>query len=119
MSIHRLTQEAYFDRMSDTQKLDAYTVVLNLFHNPFSRKAGSHLYSRWDTCSKLIQHVQALGDRYRELGETKFFPPQEIMTIVFNDAAWLVTSIQLARFTSPKSRIGISLKLGFSEEAKS
>ncbi|KAI1130884.1 hypothetical protein F5Y10DRAFT_234969 [Nemania abortiva] len=88
MSIHRLTHDAYFDRINEEQKFAAYSAVLSLLHEPFSRKAGSHLYTRWDTCSKLIQHVHALGDRYRQLGETKFYPPQELMTIVFNDAAW-------------------------------
>ncbi|KAI0104343.1 hypothetical protein GGR51DRAFT_522349 [Nemania sp. FL0031] len=88
MSIHRLTRDAYFDRINEEQKSAAYAAVLSLLHEPFSRKAGSHLYTRWDTCSKLIQHVHALGDRYLQLGETKFYPPEELMTIVFNDAAW-------------------------------
>lgn len=118
MSIHRLIQEAYLDRMDTVNKLEAYAVILSLLHEPFSRRAGSHLYDRWDTCSKLIQHVQALGDRYMELGMTRFYPPQELMTFVFNDAAWYESSLHLSNVSRADDGARYLVERGFFRGSK-
>jgi hypothetical protein len=74
ISLHRLTQQAYLDRMTLEERRGAFRVLIVLLEGSFSRTAGRHLYTRWKLCSSLIQHVQALGDRYIELGKLDFFP---------------------------------------------
>jgi len=94
ITIHRLTREAYFDSMERQDRLEAFKIVLGLFQKPFSRPAGSNLWNRWDVCSRLIQHVQALSERYVELGATDFYSPNPELSSLFNDAAWSVSSFE-------------------------
>lgn len=88
ISVHRLIRDAYFDRMSLEQRLQAFSINIGLLKGSFSRKAGRHLYDRWALCSRLIQHVQALGDRYNELEKTTFYSPSDDLTVLITDATW-------------------------------
>jgi hypothetical protein len=88
ISLHRLTQQAYFDLMNLEDRRTAFEVLIDLLQNGFSRTAGRHLYTRWKLCGSLIQHVQALVDRYMELGDTEFFAPSEPLTYLIANAAW-------------------------------
>lgn len=88
ISMHRLTQQAYFDRMSLEDRREAFKVLIDLLQDSFSRTAGRHLYTRWKLCSSLIQHVQALVDRYIELGNIDFFAPFEPLTYLIANASW-------------------------------
>jgi hypothetical protein len=95
ISVHRLTQEAYFDRMSLRDRRAAFRVLIDLLQDSFSRTAGRHLYTRWKLCSSLIQHVQALIDRYTELGSVKFFAPSEPLTYLIANASWQVNHLHI------------------------
>ena len=88
ISMHRLTQQAYFDRISLEDRRSAFRVTICLLQDSFSRTAGRHLYSRWKLCSSLIQHVQALMCRYTDLGNVVFFAPFEPLTYLIANASW-------------------------------
>ncbi len=90
ISLHRLTQQAYFDRMTLEDRRAALQVLVDLLQDSFSRTAGRHLYTRWKLCSSLIQHVQALVGRYMELGHVEFFAPFEPLTYLIANASWQV-----------------------------
>jgi hypothetical protein len=90
ISMHRLTQQAYFDRMSLEDRREAFKVLIDLLQDSFSRTAGRHLYTRWKLCSSLIHHVQAFVDRYIELGNIDFFAPFEPLTYLIANASWQV-----------------------------
>ncbi|PVH79565.1 hypothetical protein DL98DRAFT_572409 [Cadophora sp. DSE1049] len=88
ISMHRLTQQAYFDRMTLEDRRSAFKVPVGLLQDNFSRTAGRHLYTRWKLCSTLIQHVQAFVDRYMDLGNTEFLAPFEPLTFLIANASW-------------------------------
>ncbi len=88
ISMHRLTQQSYFDRMSLENPRSAFKVTVGLLQDSFSRTAGRHLYTRWKVCSSSIQHVQALVERYMDLGNVEFFAPFEPLTYLIANASW-------------------------------
>lgn len=48
ISIHRLTQEAFLDRMSKEDRVKTFEMVLRLFRKAFpDRKGHNHLFTRW------------------------------------------------------------------------
>lgn len=61
ISLHRLTQQAYFDPMTLADRRTAFEV---------------------------IQHVQALANRYGELGNLAFFSSSEPLTHLITNAVW-------------------------------
>jgi hypothetical protein len=88
ISLHCLTQQAYFDLMNLEDRYTAFKVLIDLLQNSFSRTAGRDLYTHWKLGGSLIQHVQALVDRYVKLGHTRFFAPSEPLTYLIANAAW-------------------------------
>ena len=111
ISINRSIQEAYLDRMSEEDYRVAFKVVVELLQGSFSRDAGRHLYTRWELCSSLIQHIQAFGEKYILLGGSDFFQPYEPLTYLIQNAAWFdvflipfslnITNIKKGTFKRP------------------
>ena len=68
ISFYRLTQAAFFDRMSEHQREKTFKVALSLLHKGFPGREGHHhLYTRWQTCEQLRQHVLAFQTQYEIL----------------------------------------------------
>ncbi|KAJ5803463.1 uncharacterized protein N7503_005913 [Penicillium pulvis] len=88
ISVHRLIQQAYINRMSEDDYKATFKVVVDLLQGSFSRDAGRHLYTRWELCSSLIQHVQAFAEMYDSLGGPDLFQSYEPLTYLIQNAAW-------------------------------
>lgn len=83
--------------MSLNDRRSAFEVSVSLLQDSFSRTAGRHLYSGWKLCSSLIQHVQALVQRYTDLGNVEFFAPFEPLTYLIANASWYDFHMTLSR----------------------
>lgn len=61
MSVHRLIQQAYLDRMSQDLRRSTFQMLVQLLRKAYpSRDGKTHLYRRWERCQQLEQHVQAI-----------------------------------------------------------
>lgn len=68
MSIHRLIQQAYFDRIPHDLRCSAFQMMFQLLRKAYPVREGkTHLYRRWAKCQQLEQHVQAIHRRYKSL----------------------------------------------------
>lgn len=76
--------------MSEEDYKATFKVVVELLQGSFSRNAGRHLYTRWELCSSLIQHVQAFSELYNAIGGPLFFGSYEPLTYLIQNAAWCV-----------------------------
>ncbi|PVH69154.1 hypothetical protein DL98DRAFT_439632 [Cadophora sp. DSE1049] len=91
LSIHRLTQEAFYCFLSREQKQEAFLVALQLLSHSFPKRLhGRHLYHSWNICSQLIHHVDALQEQYEELKVEGFDTQEPNFAILAADASWLV-----------------------------
>lgn len=89
ISIHRLIQNAYFDRMDLFSKISAFGVCFTLLRNAFPGRDGeSHFYKRWAMCEKLHQHVQALHRVYGNIDVTEFPKQSSDYHQLVRDDAW-------------------------------
>lgn len=88
ISIHRLTQDAYFDRMSDECRIAVFRVALILLRIAYPNRGFSHFYTRWPICEKLRQHVLFFQGRYETLMKAKFSCQDEDFTRLLCDSAW-------------------------------
>lgn len=94
MSIHRLTQEAYYYEISDQDRYDAFCVTYHLLCDAFPKRAfGRHLYKSWSDCERLIHHVATLQDKYEELRYKDFTVQDENFAILMADATWYLSEI--------------------------
>jgi NB-ARC domain len=104
ISIHRLTQWAYLDRLSYEDCCKAFKSTLHLLRNAFPRQGnGKHLRAQSAICQKLIQHIQAFSDHYEELRKEGYAEYDEDLILLFSDAAWYVFKQRklLTRYTDP------------------
>ena len=105
ISLHRLTQGEYRNKMSADQCIEAIKMVYRLIQPSFPSRtsaANHHLFHRWKTCEQLIQHVIALKDHidslkegpstsiggYEVVQEPKAVIQDETLTDLLSDAAW-------------------------------
>ncbi|KAM3446486.1 hypothetical protein MY3296_009633 [Beauveria thailandica] len=89
LSIHRLTQEAFYYFLSREQKQEAFLVALQLLSHSFPKRLhGRHLYHSWNICSQLIHHVHALQEQYEELKAEGFDTQEPDFAILAADASW-------------------------------
>lgn len=71
MSVHRLIQQAYFDRISQNLRCSAFQMMLQLLRKAYPVRDGKmHLFRRWAKCQQLEQHVQAIHMRYKSRKES-------------------------------------------------
>ena len=92
ISFHRLTQAAFFDRMSEHEREEAFKVALSLLRKAFPGRQGhNHLFTRWETCEKLRQHVLTFQAQYEILRNDGFSEQDEMFTWLICDTAWQVT----------------------------
>ncbi|KAF1957122.1 TPR-like protein [Byssothecium circinans] len=95
LAIHRLIQEAYFDRMDAEQKADAFKTALKLLRAAFPGRTGhNHLYTRWQVCEQLRQHILAFQSQHEQLKEQGFFSQDEAFIRLICDCAWYLLEIQ-------------------------
>lgn len=91
ISLHRLIRAAFFDRMSKHEREDAFKTALTLLRDAFPGRQGHHhLYTRWQTCEQLRQHVLAFQAKYQVLRENGFSEQDEKFTWLICDTAWQV-----------------------------
>lgn len=89
ISLHRLTQRAFFDRMSKEQREDAFRVAFPLLREAFPGRQGHHhLYTRWQICKQLRQHVLAFQAQYDFLRKDGFSEQDAKFTWLIRDTAW-------------------------------
>ena len=92
VSLHRLTQVAFFDRMWKPEREEAFKVALLLLREAFPGRQGHHhLWTRWHTCEQLRQHVLAFQAQYEILRKDGFSEQDERFTWLICDTAWQVT----------------------------
>ena len=92
ISLHRLTQAAFFDRMSEHEREETFKVAFSLLREAFPGRQGHHhLYTRWQTCEQLRQHVLAFQAQYEVLRKDGFSEQDEKFTWLICDTAWQVT----------------------------
>ncbi|KAL8647404.1 MAG: hypothetical protein Q9210_005582 [Variospora velana] len=95
ISLHRLTQHAFFDRMSEQERKDAFKVAFSLLREAFPGQQGHHhLYTRWQTCEQLRQHVLAFQAQYEVLRKDSFSEQDPKFTWLICDTAWYLLEIQ-------------------------
>jgi len=91
LRIHRLIQEAFFDRMEYEHRIDAFKIALKLLRDAFPGRSGhTHLYTRWQVCKQLRQHVLAFQSRYEQLKEQGFSSQEESFIRLICDYSWSV-----------------------------
>lgn len=89
ISLHRLTQLAFFDRMSEQERKDTFQVAFSLLREAFPGRQGHHhLYTRWQTCEQLKQHVLAFQAQYEVLRKSGFSEQDAKFTWLICDTAW-------------------------------
>lgn len=89
ISIHRLTQEAFYFEMNEEQRRDAFELAYRLVCDAFpKRRMGRHMYEDWGVCEQLIHHVVALQDKYEDLRQRGYDNQDEGLASLMADAAW-------------------------------
>ena len=92
ISLHRLTQAAFFDQMSEHERERNFEIALSLLREAFPGRQGHHhLYTRWQTCEQLRQDVLAFQAQYEILRKDGFSEQDEKFTWLICDTAWQVT----------------------------
>lgn len=91
ISIHRLTQEAYFSHLSDEQRHDTLCVAFRVLCEAFpKRKMRRQMYLVWETCEQLIHHIEAVQDKYEELKPMGLNVQDPAFDTLLADASWYV-----------------------------
>ncbi|KAL9009767.1 MAG: hypothetical protein Q9173_005234 [Seirophora scorigena] len=94
ISLHRLTQVAFFDRMSEQERKDTFQIAFSLLREAFPGRQGHHhLYTRWQTCEQLKQHVLAFQAQYEVLRKNGFSEQDAKFTWLIYDIAWTRCSL--------------------------
>ena len=92
ISLYRLTQAAFFDRMSEHEREETFKVALSLLRKAFPGRQGHyHLLTRWQRCEQLRQHVLTFQAQYEILRKDGFSEQDENFTWLICDTAWQVT----------------------------
>ena len=92
ISLHRLTQVAFFDRVWKHERERAFEVALSLLREVFPGRQGyHHLWTRWQTCELLRQHVLTFQAQYEILRKDGFSKQNEKFTWLICDTTWQVT----------------------------
>lgn len=86
--MHRLVRQACFDRIALQDRRSAFRVTVGLLQDMFSSTAGRYLFTRWELCSSLSQHVQAFVERDMDLGNREFLASFEPFTFLIANASW-------------------------------
>lgn len=78
MSVHRLIQEAYFDKATEMSRVSGFGMILSLLREAFPRNWGTqdHFYKHWAACEALHQHVQALHKVFTRMRTDGYLKPQ-------------------------------------------
>ena len=88
LSVHRLIQgefRAYLTVEERRQRFnDAVAILREAFPN---RRKGFTLFKHWVLCESLIEHVQVLCDRYREINEDGKLEYVEDFVYLISDSA--------------------------------
>jgi hypothetical protein len=91
ISIHRLIQEAYFYHLSEQERRDTFGVAYRILCEAFPKRImGRQMYQVWETCEKLIHHIEAVQDKYEELRHTGLNIQEMAWHILLADASWFV-----------------------------
>lgn len=89
LSIHRLTQEAFFYFMDDKQRLQAFDAAWQILAHAFpKRDLGRMMFDQWRTCQQLIRHVDVLSAKSVELRSIGLDVQEPAWAILLSDAAW-------------------------------
>jgi hypothetical protein len=89
MSIHRLIQAAFWDRVEHDDRREHFATALHLISAEFpSKNAAGHMYDRHHKCQPLAQHIIGFVDRYQEMRKDGFTERVENLTPVLLSAAW-------------------------------
>ena len=92
ISLHRLTQVAFFDRVWKHERERTFKVAFSLLRKAFPGRQGHHhLWTRWQTCEQLTQHVLTFQAQYEILRKDGFSEQDEKLTWLICDTAWQVT----------------------------
>lgn len=89
LSIHRLTQEAFYYFMDDKQKLQAFNAAWQILAHAFpKRDLGRMMFDQWRTCQQIIRHVDVLSAKSVELRSIGLDVQESAWAVLLSDAAW-------------------------------
>ncbi len=89
ISMHRLIQVAYRDRLSGQLEYDAFKAALGILRSAFPEQGdGRHLRPHWKVCEQLIQHVQAFAKQYATMRAAGLTEHIDDITMLLSDASW-------------------------------
>ncbi|KAH8813001.1 hypothetical protein F5884DRAFT_899203 [Xylogone sp. PMI_703] len=71
ISVHRLVQIAFRQHDGNQAQAETFARVCHILHEFFpQQKKGFALFNHWRACESLLEHVQTLCERYKELCKT-------------------------------------------------
>ena len=78
--------------MSKHEREETFKAATSVLREAFpGRRGHHHLYTRWQTCEQLRQHVLAFQAQYEILRKDGFSEHDEKFTWLICDTAWQVT----------------------------
>lgn len=78
--------------MLEDEREETFKVALSLLRMAFPGRQGHHhLFTRWQTCEELRQHVLTFQAQYEILRKDGFSEQDEKLTWLICDTAWQVT----------------------------
>lgn len=91
ISLHRLTQEAYYYHLTDQKRHNTFHVAYRILCQAFpKRELRRQMYEVWGVCEALIHHVEIMQDKYEELRQKGFNVQDSDLDIMLADASWYV-----------------------------
>ncbi|KAJ5959309.1 Tetratricopeptide-like helical [Penicillium vulpinum] len=99
ISLHRLTQEAYYYHLTEKERHDTFHVAYRILCAAFPKRTlRRQMYEVWETCEMLIHHIETAQDKYEDLRPTGLDVQDLEYHTMLADAAWFcseTSSLQL------------------------
>lgn len=92
ISLHRLTQEAYYYHLFEKERHDTFHVAYRILCAAFPKRTlRRQMYEVWETCEMLIHHIETAQEKYEDLRPTGLNVQDVEYHTMLADAAWYIT----------------------------